>query len=1301
MSAWELIPENLTPRLALTLLHFCWQGFGVVLVLLFLGGLLRLRRPESRYALYLAALLVMAGCPLATFWILGSGWTTTPITQEAASSFPQDSLPPASAAASAAATTNLPATSPAPPPSEPGPTIWQSWLQSAQWWIVLGWAIGVGLLGLRLLLGWAWLQRLKYRVEPVPQALREQAERLSQALHLRLPRIQVCRHVSEAIALGLVRPLILIPASWLTELPPDMLEAVLAHELAHLRRWDLWINLFQRLTEMLLFYHPAVWWLSRRLRIERELCCDSVAVALTQNRLRYAETLELVGRLAARATPPHLAVAMNVSRGNLLKRVQHVLNPRSANRPTAPWFLSVLALVVLIAMWRGALYVPAAMVEDREWTGIVVDLQDQPVPHQEVLVYADESRTTLRTDAKGQFTVPHGRSSEAAEMYTFVARGQQGLGWQVLYPHLRAPSANLPLKVVLLPLTQSVRGVLTDQQGKPLPGIGVRPRFLYYQPTSAQWTEGLDEALFLPAAVTDSHGRFSIALPVGAHGELRSSHPDWTAVRIHWKNEQGDLGQIALEPGGRVEGRVIDVRTNMPIAGARVSAGILVHDMEACGYGAATSDQQGAFAIGGLKPGQYNVYLDAVPGHPQWVAPARESIRVEAGKASQADLHVSQGRLLSGKVMEAETGQPAPACHVGYYGSARPRSNAYCMMVRTDAEGNFRFHVPAGVSYVYVAEGGRAGVDDSSRTIDIATDRDPEPLVLKVGPAPDTRTGACTTAMACITPEQEKAQRADDSYRLKAVFRTSDGRPVGGAIVSLVYRGARALYQFQACSGNSFEDRFSPDQAGSKASYVVNAQGFALAQSNEFVIGRTMPPLIIDLQPAVYVPVRGRVLDQQGKPVVGARVRSRRIIFHTPEDSWGVEAVTDQAGRFDLKRLAIGDRFYVRVDKPGTGGAESGRVLIERDAPIDLGNLRLGPADKTIRGRVANEDDVPVAGAQVVYKGAAVLRATTDDQGKFEFHGLPIEDGSLSITAPGFYAASIRHRPGSKEVKARLQYLPPADQNAYQLRILLRPADGKAVASTHLSVEYPDMPRHGWFTEFKGNQYGGNLWNQLRRHPETACTLVVWSEGYAQPRPVTVTLRKNAAPVVIDLEPAPAVCVRGRVLHEDGRPFHGVKVGLSRELYGKVAFEPWRYSSKPPDVLVTDANGRFEIPNVHPGSRIAVYVNKPGYAGAWSAWTDVKQSMDVTLPDLVLKPATGEIAGRLIDPTGQPVAGAKVWIPGFGRIDTTSSADGRFRLRGLAETETWIMVDAADYEEYSQSVAVGSKDVTIRLSPEP
>src|SRR5262249_10124402 len=154
----------------------------------------------------------------------------------------------------------------------------------------------------RLLCGFVGVWGLQRTAVPAPAWLIERIKQLAYSVRMPVPRLQLSTRVPEAITVGILKPMILIPVAWMTELPPDMVESVLAHELAHVLRRDLWINLLQRLAETLLFYHPIMWWLSRRLRIERELCCDEFAVGLTQNGLRYAETLEHIGRMSIRSS---------------------------------------------------------------------------------------------------------------------------------------------------------------------------------------------------------------------------------------------------------------------------------------------------------------------------------------------------------------------------------------------------------------------------------------------------------------------------------------------------------------------------------------------------------------------------------------------------------------------------------------------------------------------------------------------------------------------------------------------------------------------------------------------------------------------------------------------------------------------------------------------------------------------------------------------------------------------------------------------------------------------------------------
>ena len=101
---------------------------------------------------------------------------------------------------------------------------------------------------------------------------------------------------------GWFKPVLLVPANLVTGMPPDLLEALLAHELAHVRRHDYLVNLLQFAAEILLFFHPTVWWLSRRIRIERERIADDMAAALIgqPRRLALPERLEPGRRRRAR-----------------------------------------------------------------------------------------------------------------------------------------------------------------------------------------------------------------------------------------------------------------------------------------------------------------------------------------------------------------------------------------------------------------------------------------------------------------------------------------------------------------------------------------------------------------------------------------------------------------------------------------------------------------------------------------------------------------------------------------------------------------------------------------------------------------------------------------------------------------------------------------------------------------------------------------------------------------------------------------------------------------------------------------
>lgn len=231
------------------------------------------------------------------------------------------------------------------PPDEP--TTWQrieARLRPHLAWLVSGWLAGVCLLSLRPLIGWRATWRLRrVGLSEVPDSVSATLHRLAKRLGLRrMVKIIQSSLVQIPFVVGALKPVILLPASALFGLSPEQLEALLAHELAHIRRHDFAVNIVQTLVETLLFYHPAIWWLSRRVRQEREHCCDDLAISVCGDVASYARMLVSVEGLRGRM--PQAAVA--ASGGSLVERIRRLLPSPEQNR--SPWMTALVMLVTLM-----------------------------------------------------------------------------------------------------------------------------------------------------------------------------------------------------------------------------------------------------------------------------------------------------------------------------------------------------------------------------------------------------------------------------------------------------------------------------------------------------------------------------------------------------------------------------------------------------------------------------------------------------------------------------------------------------------------------------------------------------------------------------------------------------------------------------------------------------------------------------------------------------------------------------------------------------------------------------------------
>ena len=304
---------NLVPLLATVLLHFLWQGALVGVLAWMLLSLLHAARPQARYAVACGALLACVLLPALTFAKLV--FTGNAATTDAAA------LVDASAIASPAMDVFTLSTL-------------SSSSNPALQWIVMLWAAGVGALALRMACGLWWVHGLRTR-PPCGDAQRWQAcvDRL--ANHFDIRRHVAVRLVEDGdspLSIGWWKPMVLLPAAIAARMPEPLLEALIAHELAHIRRHDYLVNLLQGVAEALLFYHPVVWWLSHRIRIERELVADDLAAKQLGDPRRLAIALSELDRLAivvasTRSPIPHATLAQAAHGGQLMSRIRQLLRP--------------------------------------------------------------------------------------------------------------------------------------------------------------------------------------------------------------------------------------------------------------------------------------------------------------------------------------------------------------------------------------------------------------------------------------------------------------------------------------------------------------------------------------------------------------------------------------------------------------------------------------------------------------------------------------------------------------------------------------------------------------------------------------------------------------------------------------------------------------------------------------------------------------------------------------------------------------------------------------------------------------
>jgi|GEM_PF-2959507 len=351
---------TLTELVGWSLVHSLWVG-AVVAGLLFL--LLRVvdeRRATLRYGASCAALLILATVPVGAALRMrpDAALRSALVSDARPADLVTDQSPSPSASPSPSlkkhrkAETQSPVIQAQPAPETPGAgdsSVLTLRLRPLFPWIVLLWVIGVVVLSVRLIATWLRVQRLRTQgTEAVSPAHVATLHRVLRLLAISRP-VQLLQSaiVEVPAVIGWLRPVVLIPVTLLNGLTVPQLEAILAHELAHIRRHDYLINLLQVVIETLLFYHPAAWWISRQVRDTREHCCDDLAVQVSGNPADYARALLALEEQRV------LALLPAATGGDLLGRVRRLVAPRVSHAETFPRWVAALVGVAVVASLGG------------------------------------------------------------------------------------------------------------------------------------------------------------------------------------------------------------------------------------------------------------------------------------------------------------------------------------------------------------------------------------------------------------------------------------------------------------------------------------------------------------------------------------------------------------------------------------------------------------------------------------------------------------------------------------------------------------------------------------------------------------------------------------------------------------------------------------------------------------------------------------------------------------------------------------------------------------------------------------
>lgn len=1008
-------------RLVTALAHSLWLGVCWVAVL---AAALRVAgsNPDKRYRRALGAL---GGFVLSIFLV----WSLED------DSMQRSRIPPAPvlrAPAAAALVGGLPSPAAATPANGPvaHPRPWTGLM-------ALFWASGASVMLLRLFGRILASNRLRQASMPITEPrlvalLAELRERLGWSRTVRLAANQL---ITAPAVTGILIPTILVPTALFAGIPEGQLRAILLHELAHIRRHDFLVNILQQFIEAALFFNPAVWWIGRQIRVEREVCCDRIAVAACSEK-DYAAALAEFAQHARFSDLP-LEAAFPGPRGpsTLLERVRRLLVAEYQPAVRLPWHssLAVLACAALLltGAWRGtrvavtfaADYLSAQKrIQEIARLKTSVDAPERSSSEADKIQIAGEVHTedgaplpertyihltvqNLRSSvAFGPLPVKNGRFQRTVgpgDLF-LAASASEGYGPVFVGPLRSGPEGSLTNIVLVLPKGYESRIQVIDPAGKGIAGVQLEG--IYQNPVS----------LFPILQKTDSEG--FIRLPHSVDAPMR-----WTASARGFQDQPTE--NVRLLPHTTYPWRLLPARTTtvqvvrktdgLPIAQAAVrflvTAGGSVLADASNHPPATTTDEHGVFKLSSLAEGARQILLIARDGYaPKVLADvaAGQNLKVELSPEIQI------GGVIQGDLARL-TNSPEPEV----YFAQVVRQGSSCTYLEPKripvsfANGQAAFRVAG----AWEAD---AAITVAGKTYELALGESKTNLVLQIPTVADRR-------------------------QIVVRFRTPTNAPPVTGQLEVSSESARTSLPIA-----NNETRFEAPIGSFPSWFTRGIIGYWAPENPSFQVQAGDGPQVIEIPVLPAGAIHGRARAEDGSEasgllitVVEAKPAPGKQPGPLGEVGKNTASANEKAAGFIAQPLPLGGEYMLMASR-GPQYAASAVIALSAEKPIQEAELRFVPG-QTISGQVVDEQgrglanlpllldyQTPYSHSFRIWGDSSLQGPRTDAEGRFAF-------SNLNERLPGSYQIAIKTR-GRQPVEQKARFSKP-------LKITLLPGERLSV----------------------------------------------------------------------------------------------------------------------------------------------------------------------------------------------------------------------------------------------------------------